>query len=69
MGLLMLLLSRSLRRKLLATALSAVVFSLLYQATVIDSRAVGEADTAATGAAEPRLARWRSQPRPTAGAR
>jgi 3D (Asp-Asp-Asp) domain-containing protein len=45
----MLLLSRSLRRKLLATALSAVVFSLLYQATVIDSRAVGEADLAAMG--------------------
>ncbi len=45
----MLLLSKSFRRKLLATALSAVVFSLLYQATVIDSRAVGEADAAAMG--------------------
>ena len=35
----MLLLSRSLRRKLLATLLSAGGFLLLYQATVIDSRA------------------------------
>jgi 3D (Asp-Asp-Asp) domain-containing protein len=34
----MLLLSRSLRRKLLATVLSAVAFLLLYQATVHDSR-------------------------------
>jgi len=48
----MLLLSRSLRRKLLATGLSAVVFSLLYQATVIDSRAVGEVSLAAMGAPE-----------------
>ena len=45
----MLLLSRSFRRKLLATALTAVVFSLLYQATVIDSRAVGEVDNSAVG--------------------
>lgn len=37
----MLLLSRSLRRKLLATGLSAGVFLLLYQVTVIDSRSVG----------------------------
>jgi len=37
----MLLLSRSLRRKLLATLLGAVVFLLVYQATVIDSRSVG----------------------------
>ena len=35
----MLLLSRSLRRKLVATLLSAGGFLLLYQATVIDSRA------------------------------
>lgn len=34
----MLLLSRSVRRKLLATALSAIAFLLLYQATVYDSR-------------------------------
>ncbi len=46
----MLLLSRSLRRKLLATALTAVVFTLLYQATVIDSRAVGEVGLSAVGA-------------------
>ena len=45
----MFLLSKSFRRKLLATALSAVVFSLLYQATVIDSRAVGEGEAAAAG--------------------
>ena len=36
----MLLLSRSLRRKLLATALAACGFVLLYNATVIDSRSV-----------------------------
>ena len=36
----MLLLSRSLRRKLLATTLAAVGFFLLYDATVIDSRTV-----------------------------
>jgi 3D (Asp-Asp-Asp) domain-containing protein len=34
----MLLLSRSIRRKLLATVLSAIAFLLLYQATVHDSR-------------------------------
>lgn len=34
------LLSRSLRRKLLATALGAAAFMLVYQATVIDSRSV-----------------------------
>lgn len=34
------LLSRSLRRKLLATALGAFAFMLVYQATVIDSRSV-----------------------------
>ena len=38
----MLLLSRSLRRKLVATLLSASGFLLLYQATVIDSRATVE---------------------------
>ena len=37
----MLWLSRSLRRKLLATLLGAMVFMLLYQATVIDSRSIG----------------------------
>ena len=46
----MLLLSRSFRRKLIATALSAVVFTLLYQATVFDSRSVGEVSLAAMGA-------------------
>jgi 3D (Asp-Asp-Asp) domain-containing protein len=35
------LLSRSLRRKFLATAIGAIAFLLLYQATVIDSRSVG----------------------------
>lgn len=34
------LLSRSFRRKLLATALAAVTFLLLYEATVFDSRSV-----------------------------
>lgn len=34
------LLSRSLRRKFLATAIGACAFLLLYQATVIDSRSV-----------------------------
>lgn len=46
----MLLLSRSLRRKLLATGLSFVVFTLLYQATVIDSRTVAEAGAGAVAA-------------------
>jgi 3D (Asp-Asp-Asp) domain-containing protein len=41
----MLLLSRSVRRKLLATALSAVTILLLYQATVIDSRKASAAGT------------------------
>jgi 3D (Asp-Asp-Asp) domain-containing protein len=36
----MILLSRSLRRKLLATVLTAVAFVLLYNATIIDSRTV-----------------------------
>jgi 3D (Asp-Asp-Asp) domain-containing protein len=48
----MLWLSRSLRRKLLATALSAVVFTLLYQATMIDSRSLGEVSLAAVGPPE-----------------
>jgi 3D (Asp-Asp-Asp) domain-containing protein len=39
----MLLLSRSLRRKLLATVLSAIAFLLLYQATVHDSRSAASA--------------------------
>ena len=38
----MLRLSRSVRRKLLATALAAGVFTLLYQATVFDSLKVGD---------------------------
>ena len=37
----MLLGSRSLRRKLLATLLTGLAFFLLYQATVIDSRGIG----------------------------
>ena len=43
----MFLLSRSLRRKLVATALSASLFALLYQATVFDSNAVNEQGLAA----------------------
>jgi 3D (Asp-Asp-Asp) domain-containing protein len=48
----MLLLSRSLRRKLLATGLSALVFTLLYQATVFDSLTIGEAGLGAMAAPE-----------------
>jgi 3D (Asp-Asp-Asp) domain-containing protein len=43
----MFLLSRSLRRKLVATALSASVIALLYQATVFDSNVVSEGGLAA----------------------
>ena len=43
----MLLLSRSLRRKILATGLTAAVFTLLYQASAIDSRGVAEVGAAA----------------------
>jgi 3D (Asp-Asp-Asp) domain-containing protein len=43
------LLSRSLRRKLLATALTAVGFVLLYQAEVIDSHALGRFVTTSGG--------------------
>lgn len=46
----MLLLSRSFRRKLLATALGAVVFLLVYQATVFDSRVAGRPDQVAVAA-------------------
>ena len=46
----MLLLSRSVRRKLLATALAAGVFTLLYQATVFDSLKIGEPTADAMGA-------------------
>ncbi len=42
----MIVLSRSLRRKVLATIVAAVTFLLLYQATVIDSRSVPGARTA-----------------------
>ena len=35
------LLSRHFRRKFLATVLTAGVFMLLYEATVIDSRSIG----------------------------
>ncbi len=43
----MLLLSRSLRRKILATVLAAFAFVLLYDATVIDSRRTMAFDNAA----------------------
>jgi len=46
----MLLLSRSLRRKLLATGLSALVFTLLYQATVFDSLSFGDGGIGAMAA-------------------
>lgn len=46
------LLSRSLRRKFLATALGAIAFLLLYQATVIDSRSVAGLRVAAGTAAK-----------------
>jgi 3D (Asp-Asp-Asp) domain-containing protein len=46
----MFLLSRSFRRKLVATALTVAVFTLLYQATVIDSRSVAEGGAGAVGA-------------------
>jgi len=50
----MFLLSRSFRRKVLATLLGAVVFSLVYQATVIDSRSVsGHAGAPAVGPPQP----------------
>jgi 3D (Asp-Asp-Asp) domain-containing protein len=44
------LLSRSLRRKILATALGAAVFMLLYQATVFDSRAAHPMDSSVIAA-------------------
>jgi 3D (Asp-Asp-Asp) domain-containing protein len=53
----MLLLSRSLRRKLVATLLSAGGFLLLYQATVIDSRATVQM---ADGEREPAVRRTRA---------
>ena len=59
------LLSRSLRRKLLATLLGAVVLMLVYQATVIDSRSV--AGRAGSGCPETAPG-CRSSPRPTARA-
>ena len=40
----LLLLSRSVRRKILATVLAGMVFTLVYQATVHDSRLSVEAD-------------------------
>ena len=44
----MLFLSRSLRRKVLATAMAGVFFTLVYQATVYDARVSVEADAAPT---------------------
>jgi len=49
----MLFLLRSFRRKLLATVLSAGAFTLLYQATVIDSRSVGPPELTAVAAPAP----------------
>ena len=50
----MFLLSRSFRRKVLATLLGALGFSLVYQATVFDSRmASGHAGTPAVGPPQP----------------
>jgi 3D (Asp-Asp-Asp) domain-containing protein len=46
------LLSRSLRWKLLATGLSAAVLLLAHQVTVVDSRSVGRVDLAAVGPPE-----------------
>jgi 3D (Asp-Asp-Asp) domain-containing protein len=43
------LLSRHFRRKFLATVLTAGVFMLLYEATVIDSRSLGDPSEAAVG--------------------
>lgn len=48
----MLVLSRSLRRKLLATVMAAAGFLLVYEATVIDSRSV-EKSVAAPAALQP----------------
>ena len=53
----MLLLSRSIRRKILATLLSAGGFLLLYQATVLDSRATVQM---ADGETEPAARRTRA---------
>jgi 3D (Asp-Asp-Asp) domain-containing protein len=49
------LLSRSLRRKIVATAVGALGLALLYQATVIDSRTVPAASWGATGDVGARL--------------
>lgn len=50
----MLLLSRSLRRKLLATALAVLGFVLLYNATIIDSRTVALKEAADARALVPK---------------
>jgi 3D (Asp-Asp-Asp) domain-containing protein len=49
----MIAVSRSARRKLLATALTAGLFTLLYQATVIDSRSVISHERAGARAVDP----------------
>jgi 3D (Asp-Asp-Asp) domain-containing protein len=49
----MLLLSRSLRRKFLATILTAIAFVLLYNATIIDSRTIARKEAAALKAMAP----------------
>ena len=49
----MVLLSRSFRRKVLATALGSMVFFLLYQATVFDSRGSGRPSSTGVGAPVP----------------
>lgn len=51
----MLLLSRSFRRKLLATTLAALGFVLLYNATIIDSRTVALKEAAEAKALKPRM--------------
>jgi 3D (Asp-Asp-Asp) domain-containing protein len=49
----MILLSRSLRRKLLATVLTAAAFILLYNATIIDSRTVALRESESSVALKP----------------
>jgi len=50
----MMLLSRSFRRKLLATVLAAGAFVLLYNATIMDSRAVALRESEAVKALKPK---------------
>jgi 3D (Asp-Asp-Asp) domain-containing protein len=50
----MILLSRSFRRKLLATVLTAIAFVLLYNATIIDSRTVALRESESLAALKPK---------------